>query len=62
MMAEGLTREGLVFSLMEKISMAEKKKLFEADREYTLNLLRDVLLVLDTKSLSATTVGSPKSR
>jgi hypothetical protein len=46
-MAEGYTREQLALHLINAIAGAEGKDIAKADREYTLDLVKEVVAAID---------------
>jgi hypothetical protein len=46
-MAEGYSREQLALHLINSIAESEGKKLTTADREYTLDLVKEVVAAID---------------
>jgi hypothetical protein len=46
-MAEGFTREALAWKLIETIAASEGKRIETADRDYTLDLVKEVIAAID---------------
>lgn len=50
------THERLIWKLIENIARAEGKELYKADRDYTLDLVRDVVKAIDGTRTTSTKI------